>query len=70
MDLRRAAVSLRKAAENKFGVTAKIKTGSRGDMAVFVDGKPVFGYKKEGKMPPIAELLERIQGVAAGGQGA
>jgi Rdx family protein len=68
MDLRRAAVSLRKAAENKFGVTARIKTGSRGDLAVFVDGKPVFGYKKEGKIPPIAELLERIQ--AAGAPGA
>lgn len=61
MDLRRTAVSLRKAAETRFGVTAKIKTGSRGDLTVFVDGKPVFGYKKEGKMPPIPELLERIQ---------
>ncbi len=61
MDLRRKAVSLRKAAENKFGVTAKIKTGSYGDMTVLVNGKPVFGYKKEGKVPPIPELLERIQ---------
>lgn len=61
MDLRRAAVSLRKAAENKFGVTAKIKTGARGDMTILVDGKPVFGYKKERRIPPIPELLERIQ---------
>ena len=63
MDLRRQAVSLRKAAEDKFGVTAKIKTGSRGDLSVLVNGKPVFGYKKEGTIPPVAELLARIQAV-------
>jgi hypothetical protein len=63
MDLRRQAVSLRKAAEDKFGVTAKIKTGSRGDLSVFVNGKSVFGYKEEGKIPPIPELLARIQAV-------
>jgi hypothetical protein len=61
MDLRRAAVNLRKAVENRFGVTAKIKTGSRGDLAVFVNGKSVFGYKTEGKIPPVPELLDRIQ---------
>ena len=63
MYLRRQAVSLRKAAEDKFGVTAKIKTGSRGDLSVLVNGKPVFGYKKEGTIPPIPELLARIQAV-------
>jgi hypothetical protein len=63
MELRRQAVSLRKAAEDKFGVTAKIKTGSRGDLSVLVNGKPVFGYKKEGTIPPISELLARIQAV-------
>lgn len=65
MDLRRAAVSLRKAIENKFGVTAKIKTGSSGDMTVLVNGKPVFGYKKEGKLTSIPDLLDRIEGEAA-----
>ncbi|HET9181030.1 MAG TPA: hypothetical protein VFP59_02765 [Candidatus Angelobacter sp.] len=60
MDLRRTAVSLREAAEKEFGVTAKIKTGSRGDLSVLVDGKPVFGYKQEGSIPSIPELLERI----------
>jgi hypothetical protein len=63
MDLRRQAVGLRKAAEDKFGVTAKIKTGSRGDLTVLVNGKPVVGYKKEGTIPPIPELLARIQAV-------
>lgn len=63
MDLRRQAVGLRKAAEDKFGVTAKIKTGSRGDLTVLVNGKPVFGYKEEGTIPPIPELLARIQAV-------
>ena len=61
MDLRRTAVSLRKAAEEKFGVTAKIKTGSHGDLSVLVNGKQVFGYKQEGSMPPIPDLLQRIQ---------
>jgi len=61
MDLRRTAVSLRKAAEERFGVTAKIKTGSRGDLSVLVNGKQVFGYKQEGSIPPIPDLLERIK---------
>jgi predicted Rdx family selenoprotein len=61
MDLRRTAVSLRKAAEERFGVTAKIKTGSRGDLSVLVNGKQVFGYKQEGSIPPIPDLLQRIQ---------
>ncbi len=61
MDLRRTAVSLRKAAEDKFGVTARIKTGSRGDLTLLVNGKQVFGYKQEGTMPPLPELLQRIQ---------
>jgi hypothetical protein len=61
MDLRRAAVSLRKDIENRFGVRASIKTGSRGDLTLLVNGKPVFGYKKEGKIPPMPELLDRIQ---------
>lgn len=61
MNLRRQAVSLREASEKKFGVTPKIKTGSRGDLTVLVNGKPVFGYKKEGIIPPIAELLHRIE---------
>lgn len=67
MDLRRTAVSLREAAEKKFGVTARIKTGSRGDLTVLVDGKPVFGYKKEGSIPAIPELLQRIAAAPAAG---
>ena len=61
MDLRRAAVGLRNAAEQKFGVKAKIRTGSPGDMNVLVDGKNVFGYKREGALPGTEELLRRIQ---------
>lgn len=60
MDLRRAAVSLRKAATQKFGIDARIKTGKRGDMLVVVNGKSVFGYKQEGRMPDTDELLQRI----------
>jgi hypothetical protein len=54
-------VNLRKAVENRFGVTAKIRTGRSGDLSVWVDGKPVFGYREEGRMPPIPDLLDRIK---------
>ena len=60
MDLRRAAVGLQKAAEQKFGTKPKIKTGIPGDMTVFVNGKNIFGYKKEGGLPAVDELLSRI----------
>jgi predicted Rdx family selenoprotein len=54
-------VSLQKAAEQKFGIKPRIKTGKNGDMTVFVDGKSVFGYKAEGQMPEINALLMRIE---------
>lgn len=57
-------MSLREAIQSKFGVTAKIKTGSPGDLSVLVDGKAIFGYKKEGQIPPLAEMLQRIQTAA------
>ena len=60
MDLRQTAVRLQRAAIEKFGVKAKIKTGSPGDLTVFVDGKDVFGYKREGVMPEMEDLLGRI----------
>ena len=53
-------MSLQKAAEEKFGIKPKIKTGKRGDLTLLVDGKSVFGYKAEGKMPPVPDLLRRI----------
>jgi hypothetical protein len=53
-------VSLQKAAQEKFGIKPKIKTGQRGDLSVWVDGKSVFGYKAEGQMPDTASLLNRI----------
>jgi len=64
MDLRRAAVGLQKAAQAKFGVKPSIKTGSPGDMTVFVNGKEVYGYKREGGMAT-DELLRRIEVVRA-----
>lgn len=54
-------MSLQKAAEQKFGIKPKIKTGKNGDMSVFVDGKSVFGYKAEGQMPETSALLTRIE---------
>lgn len=60
MGLRRAAVSLQKAAQEKFAIKPKIKTGDRGDLAVLVNGKEVFAYKREGSMPATDELLRRI----------
>lgn len=54
-------MSLQKAAEQKFGIKPKIRTGKRGDMTVFVNGKSVFGYKSEGQMPATDALLGRIE---------
>jgi predicted Rdx family selenoprotein len=65
MNLRRAAVSLREAVQRELGVRAKIKTGSRGEMTVLVDGKNVFSYKKEGSMPEMSELLRRVTAARA-----
>lgn len=65
MDLRRAAVSLQRAAEEKFGIKPKIKTGKSGDMTLWVNGRSVFGYKAEGKMPPVPDLLRRIEAAKA-----
>jgi hypothetical protein len=67
MDLRRAAVSLRDAAEREFGVKAKIKTGKTGEISATVDGKKIFSGRKQ-ELPEIGELLRRI--AAAAGVGA
>jgi hypothetical protein len=61
LDLRHAAVSLQKAAQEKFGIKPKIKTGKRGDLTIFVNGRSVFGYKAEGSMPETPVLLSRIE---------
>ena len=58
-------MSLQKAAQEKFGIKPKIRTGKRGDMTVLVDGKPIFGYVAEGKMPETSVLLGRIEAVKA-----
>ena len=53
-------MSLQKAAEEKFGIKAKIKTGSPGSLIVRVDDVAVFDQKKEGAFPGNDELLRRI----------
>ena len=58
-------MGLQKAAEEKFGTKPKIRTGAFGDMNVVVNGKNVFQYKKEGKVPEIPELLRRIEAAKA-----
>jgi predicted Rdx family selenoprotein len=58
--LRRAAVGLRKAAEQKLGIKPAIKTGGRGELTVWVDGRNVFDHKKDGPWPGADELLRRI----------
>jgi predicted Rdx family selenoprotein len=65
MDLRRAAVGLQKEAHQKFGTKPKIKTGGFGDFILLVNGTSVFDHKREGALPAMGELLQRI---AAGGQ--
>ena len=58
-------MSLQKAAEAKFGIKPKIKTGKRGDLTVLVNGRSVFGYKAEGTMPETQVLLQRIEAAKA-----
>lgn len=60
MDLRRAAVGLQRAIGEKFGVKSRIKTGASGDLTVLVNGQSIFNYKKEGGMPGMDVLLQRI----------
>jgi predicted Rdx family selenoprotein len=65
MDLRREAVGLQKAAEQKFGIKPKIKTGGMGDLIVRVDDVTVFDHKKDGDFPGNDELLQRISAAGA-----
>ena len=65
MDLRRAAVSLQKAVAEKFGVKPRIRTGSPGDLTLLVNGANVFHYKKEGSLPGMDVLLQRMSRVLA-----
>lgn len=53
-------MSLQRAAEEEFGIKAKIKTGGPGSLIVRVDNATVFDRKKEGAFPGNDELLRRI----------
>jgi len=53
-------VSLQKAIGEKFGVKSRISLGSPGGFIVVVNGLSVFDYKKEGSLPPMNDLLQRI----------
>lgn len=53
-------MSLQKAAEEKFGIKAKIKTGGPGSFVVRVDHATIFDHKKEGAFPGNDELLRRM----------
>jgi predicted Rdx family selenoprotein len=67
MDLRRAAVGLQKAAEEKLGTKPKIATGGMGSFTVLVDGKSIFDHKRDGALPSVEELLRRIVSVGEHG---
>jgi hypothetical protein len=53
-------VGLQKAIGERFGVKSRIKTGGSGDLTVLVNGQSVFNYKKEGSIPGMDDLLQRI----------
>jgi predicted Rdx family selenoprotein len=57
MDMRRAAVGLRKAAAEK-GVDVKVSTGAHGQFQIFRDGAKLFDYKETGNLPATGELLK------------
>jgi predicted Rdx family selenoprotein len=59
MDLRRAAVSLRKAAAEK-GIDVKVRAGGPGQLQIFRDGIKLFDYKEAGDLPETGQLLRLI----------
>ena len=59
-DLRRAAVSLRKAAAKK-GISVKVRNGALGQLQVFRDGTKVFDYRESGTLPATDILLRMIE---------
>jgi len=65
VSLRRAAVGLQKAAQEKFATKPKIRWGNTGDFAVFVNGKEIFDHKRNGVIPPAEDLLHRISAAAS-----
>lgn len=53
-------MGLQKAVVEKFGTKPRIRTGTKGDLTVLVNGAYVFNYKKECGLPSMDELLRRI----------
>ena len=55
-------MSLADAIDRATGVKPKIRMGGIGVLDVVVDGTTVFSKKAEGRVPPAAEIVSRVQG--------
>jgi predicted Rdx family selenoprotein len=44
------------------GVRPRIRMGGLGALDVVVDGRVVFSKKREGRIPPAAEIVSRVTG--------
>jgi predicted Rdx family selenoprotein len=58
-------VSLQSLLQTKMGFKPPIKIAAPGEMKVMVNGREVFSYKAEGKMPGLEELAQRVTAAAA-----
>ncbi len=58
MDLRAGAARLKKELDRQLGVDTRIKMGAPGALDVLVDGRKVFSYKEQGRMPTAAEIVQ------------
>jgi hypothetical protein len=55
--LRAGAARLKKELDQQPGVDTRIKLGAPGALDVFVDGRKVFSYQEQGRIPSAAEVL-------------
>ncbi len=58
-------MSLQSLLQSKLGIKPAIKISTPGEMKVVVDGREVFSYKREGKMPSLEELAQRVTSATA-----
>ena len=60
MDLRAGATRLKKDLDKRLGTNTKIKTGAPGALDVIVDGRKVFSYKEQGRIPSADEIVHSV----------
>jgi Rdx family protein len=60
MDLRAGAARLKKDLDKQLGTNTKIKMGAPGALDVIVDGRKIFSYKEQGRIPTAADIVRAV----------